>query len=83
MILMTAMRFRPSKHLFSVTDLTSICWLFFLNFLLTIQNTPFSQARSLILLRQVLIFAAAAARAPSPSRPPFGGREVPKKENRL
>jgi drug/metabolite transporter (DMT)-like permease len=33
----------------------------------------------LLLLRQLRIFAAAAARTPTPPRPLFGGREVPKK----
>jgi hypothetical protein len=39
----------------------------------------FAPGALLLLLRQLRICAAAAARAPTPPRPLFGGREVPKK----
>ena len=42
----------------------------------------FGPGALLLQLRQLFIFAAAAARAPTPPRPLFGRREAPKKERR-
>jgi hypothetical protein len=43
----------------------------------------FAPGALLLQLRQLLIFAAAAARALTPPRPLFGGREAPKKRTAL